>query len=94
MTTDSLSQIIVNSLNMADLSFLKTANSAYWRGQLKALLSLIPEAGGFVAEELQQFYDYKDDLFFRKFTQFMLGIIETSAEERNKFKKNEFYNYL
>ena len=85
MTTDSLSQIIVNSLNMADLSFLKTANSAYWRGQLKALLSLIPEAGGFVAEELQQFYDYKDDLFFRKFTQFMLGIIETSAEERNKF---------
>ena len=85
MTTDSLSQIIVNSLNMADLSFLKTANSAYWRGQLKALLSLIPDAGGFVAEELQQFYDYKDDLFFRKFTQFMLGIIETSAEERNKF---------
>jgi hypothetical protein len=64
---------------------------------VKALVNVIPFVGGVVAEELQQFYDYKDDEFFRKFTRFLIGMTDTTVEERLRFaddiqKKAEDYS--
>lgn len=64
---------------------------------MKALVNVIPFVGGVVAEELQQFYDYKDDEFFRKFTRFLIGMTDTTVEERLRFaddiqKKAEDYS--
>ena len=88
MTTSSLSQIVANSLNSPDLDSFKQASSSFWKEQLKAIVNLIPTVGGFVAEELQQYYDYKDDEFFRKFTKFLLGMIDTTVEERTRFAED------
>lgn len=88
MNTESLSHIIVQSLNTPDLSKLKLTDSSFWKSQLKAAASLIPVAGGAVAEELQQYYDYKDDEFFRKFSRYLLGLIETTTEERQQFAED------
>ena len=88
MTTESLSQIIVQSLKTPDLSKLKLTDSSARKGQLKALVNLIPSVGGAVAEELQQYYDYKDDEFFRKFARYLLGIVETTVEERRQFAED------
>lgn len=85
MNTESLSQIIVQSLNTPDLSKLKLTDSSARKSQFKALANLIPYVGGLVAEELQQYYDYKDDEFFRKFARYLLGIVETTVEERRQF---------
>ena len=76
MTTEALSEIIVQSLKEPDWDKLKAADKDYGRGQVKAFVSLIPYIGGMAAEELQRFYDYKDDEFFRKFTRFLLGMVE------------------
>lgn len=97
MTADSLSQVVVHSLNAPDLTSFKKADSSFWKGQLKAVVNLIPTLGGMVAEELQQYYDYKDDEFFRKFTRFLLGMTDTTVEERIRFaediqKKAEDYS--
>ena len=88
MTTESLSQIIVQSLNIPDLSKLKLTDSSFWKSQLKALVSCIPMVGGAAAEELQLYYDYKDDEFFRKFSRYLLGIVETTVEERRQFAED------
>ena len=97
MTTDSLAKVVANSLETPDLNSFKKANSSFWKGQLKAFVSVIPVVGGVVAEELQQLYDYKDDEFFRKFTRYLLGMANTTKEERLKFaddiqKKAEDYS--
>ena len=88
MTTEALSEIIVQSLKEPDWDKLKAADKDYGRGQVKAFVNLIPYIGGMAAEELQRFYDYKDDEFFRKFTRFLLGMVETTDEEREHFAED------
>ena len=88
MTSEALSQIIIQSLNTPDLNKLKLTDSSFWKVQLKAVASLIPVAGGAAAEELQHYYDYKDDEFFRKFSRYLLGIVETTVEERQQFAED------
>ena len=85
MTSDSLSQIVEKSLKTPDWSKLKSADVDYKKGHMKAFLSLIPTIGGLAAEELQQYYTYKDDEFFRKFTRYILGLTETTDKERTRF---------
>lgn len=85
MTSEALSSIIVKTLKEPDWDKLKTAEKNYGCGQIKAFVSLIPYVGGMAAEELQRYYDCKDDEFFRKFTRFLLGMTETSEEERSRF---------
>lgn len=88
MTSEALSNIIIKSLKEPDWDKLKAADKDYGHGQGKAFVSLIPYVGGLAAEELQRFYDYKDDEFFRKFTRFLLGMTETSEEERSQFAED------
>lgn len=85
MTTDALSQIVEQSLKKPDWSKLKVNDDSYWLNIAKGALGAIPVAGGLAAEGLQVYFDYKDNEFFRKFTRFLLGLEETTEEERNKF---------
>lgn len=85
MTIDSLSEIVACSLGTPDLSKLKADDNDKSHGHKKAIASLIPYVGGAVAEELQLYYDYKDDEFFRKFVSFLIGMKDTTGEERQKF---------
>ena len=88
MTTEALSDIVEKTIKMPDWEQLTIADRNYSRGLKKAFVSLIPYVGGATAEELQQYYDYKDDEFFRKFTRFLMGLTETTDEERSKFAQD------
>lgn len=88
MTIDSLSEIVSQTLGSPDLSKLKAVDYDKSHGHIKAGISLIPYVGGFLAEELQQYYDYKDDDFFRKYIGYLVGIKETTCEERTRFAKD------
>ena len=97
MTTEALSEIIVQSLKEPKWDKLRAADRDYGRGHKKAFVNIIPYIGGAAAEELQQYYDYKDDEFFRKFTRFLIGMVETTDDERERFaediqKKAEDYS--
>jgi len=85
---EHLSKIVNQSFNISDLGKLKMANSSFWLNQLKAVANIIPYAGGLFAEELQICYDYKTDEFFRKFTCYLLGLKETTVEERQQFAED------
>ena len=85
MTIDSLSEIVSKLLRIPDLSKLKATDRDKSQSHKKAIASLIPYVGGATAEELQQYYDYKDDEFFRKFVSFLIGLKETTGEERSRF---------
>lgn len=81
MTEESIARIVGQLIVEPDLDKIKMKDSSYWKGQLKAAVNLV---SGAVAEELQQYYDYKDDEFFRKFTAYLLEMKETTANERHK----------
>ena len=88
MTIDSLSEIVAKSLSIPDLSKLTVTDRDKSQGHKKAVASLIPYVGGAAAEELQMYYDYKDDEFFRKFVGYLMELKETTAEERNRFAQD------
>ena len=88
MTIDSLSEIVAKSLSIPDLSKLTATDRDKSQGHKKAVASLIPYVGGAAAEELQMYYDYKDDEFFRKFVGYLMELKETTAEERNRFAQD------
>ena len=85
MNVDILSNIIEQTIKEPDWDKLTLAEREYARGQSKAFVSLIPYVGGTAAEELQQYYDYKDDEFFRKFVRFLMELKDTTSEERHRF---------
>lgn len=87
MTINYLSEIAAHVLGHKDLSKLKARDYDNGRGHKKAILSIIPYVGGTLAEELQQYYDYKDDEFFRKFVRYLIGMKDTTGEERQKLIK-------
>lgn len=85
MNVELLSNIIEQILKEPDWDKLTLAEREYARGQSKAFVSLISYIGGTAAEVFQQYYDYKDDEFFRKFVRFLMELKETSSEERYRF---------
>lgn len=81
MTEKTISKVIEQAMAEPELGKLKMRDSSYWKGQLKAVVNLF---SGAAAEELQQYYDYKDDEFFRKFTAYLLEMKETTVDERHQ----------
>lgn len=67
MTEESIARIIEQSIAEPDLEKIKMKDSSYWKGQLKAVANLV---SGAAAEELQQYYDYKDAARLDVITQF------------------------
>ncbi len=57
----------------------------YWMGQLKAMLNLVPMSGGAMAQEVQNFLDYRTMELFRNFVAFVMELIDTTEEERKEF---------
>ena len=57
----------------------------YWMGQFKAMLNLVPVSGGAMAQEVQNFQDYRTMELFRNFVAFVMEMIDTTQEERKEF---------
>lgn len=88
MKTENISDFVSGLLVSPELSKLSPLkDKEFWKNQLKAALNLIPEFGGALAQELQNYEDYKLSEFFRKFTSFILELTDVSAEERVKFSE-------
>ena len=86
MNTDNINNFVdetFTKVKLASTNPLKTKSG--WLGQLKAIVNLIPTLGGAVAQEIQVFQDYKESEFFRKYTAFILGVVDTTEKEREKF---------
>ena len=101
MDPNEISSIVGNLVISPDLNKLeplKTSN--VWKEQIKALINLIPGVGGAIAQEIQVIENYKTAEFFRKFTKYILGISDTTVEERNRFSKeieeasHDYYWYI
>ena len=88
MTIETLSEVVSKSLSIPDLSKLTAFDRDKSQGHMKAVASLLPYVGGAAAEELQKYYDYKDDEFFRKFVGYLMELKETTAEERSRFAQD------
>lgn len=86
MNTDNINNFVdetFTKVKSASANPLKTKSG--WLEQLKAIVNLIPTLGGALAQEIQVFQDYKESDFFRKYTAFILGVVDTSEKEREKF---------
>ena len=86
MNTDNINNFVdetFTKVKSASANPLKTKSG--WLEQLKAIVNLIPTLGGALAQEIQVFQDYKESEFFRKYTAFILGVVDTSEKEREKF---------
>lgn len=86
MNTDNINIFVdetFTKVKLASTNPLKTKSG--WLEQLKAIVNLIPTLGGAVAQEIQVFQDYKESEFFRKYTAFILGVVDTTEKEREKF---------
>lgn len=86
MNTDNINNFVdetFTKVKVASANPLKTKGG--WLEQLKAIVNLIPKIGGAVAQEIQVFQDYKESEFFRKYTAFILGVVDTTEKEREKF---------
>lgn len=88
MDPNEISSIVGNLIISPDLNKLEPLRTSnVWKEQIKALINLIPGVGGAIAQEIQVIENYKTAEFFRKFTKYILGISDTTVEERNRFSK-------
>ena len=85
MNTDKVQNIVENILTKTDLSVVNQHQGLTWSDQFKAVLNLIPVVGGLLAQEYQNLQDYRDSEFFRKYTVFIMGLSDTTIEQRCKF---------
>ena len=84
MNTDKVQNIVENILTKTDLSVVNQHQGLTWSDQFKAVLNLIPVVGGLLAQEYQNLQDYRDSEFFRKYTVFIMGLSDTTIEQRCK----------
>lgn len=88
MEVENISEVVSGLIVNPDLDKLSPLKGKeFWKKQLKAALNLIPEVGGALAQELQNYEDYKLSEFFRKFTTFILELTDVSVDERVKFSE-------
>lgn len=88
MEVENISEVVSGLIVNPKLSELRPLiGKGTWKNQLKATLNLIPGIGGVLAQELQNYEDYKLSEFFRKFTSFILELTDVSVEERVKFSE-------
>lgn len=89
MTVESLSNIIEQSLNSVHLEKLTKVKAGTVKEQIIAILKfLCKDYLGAAESELQVILDYKESEFFRKYTRFLMGMVETSVDERHKFAED------
>ena len=86
MGIESLTRIVEQSLNEVDYEKLTALKGKTIREQIIALVKFASkDYVGSAETELQVMSDYKDSEFFRKYVNYLLGLTETTQEERHLF---------
>lgn len=88
MDYSQLPEIVNQSFSKVDLKKLTPQKGCVWIDQFKALLSAVPYAGGFLAQEIQNIQDYKAAEFCRKYTAYIYSLEPHSEADREKFCKD------
>lgn len=86
MNTDNINNFVDVTFTKVESTKLKPLISIKgWVEQVKALVNLVPVFGGALAQEIQVMQNFKESEFFRKYTAFILGVVDTTEKEREKF---------
>lgn len=89
MTVESLSNIVEQSLNNVNQEKLAAIKSGYVKDQALAVFKLLcQDYLGAAESEIQAIIGYKESVFFRKYSSYLLGFAETTADERHKFAED------
>lgn len=88
MTTDRINEFVTGALTKCELKDVALPqHGASFLDEVKVLANLIPMVGGALAQEIQNYHDYKESEFFRKFLYLLYGLKDTTIEERSSFCK-------
>lgn len=85
MDTDSINNFVAETFSKVVVRKQTLLKKISWKDQLEAAVNAIPYIGGSIAQEMQNYQDYKDSEFFRKYTSYLLGVCETTEKQRQKF---------
>lgn len=89
MTVETLSNIVEQSLNTIDLEKLEAFKANTVKEQILAVVKLLcKDYLGAAESELQVIMNYKDSEFFRKYACYLLGLKDTTVEERHQFSED------
>lgn len=86
MTVDTLSNIVEQSLKRVSIEQLAAIKTGALKDKILAIFKLLCEDYlGAAESEIQAFAGYQESEFFRKYATYLLGLVDTSPEERHKF---------
>lgn len=86
MTVDTLSNIVEQSLKRVSIEQLAAIKTGALKDKILAIFKLLCEDYlGAAESEIQAFVGYQESEFFRKYATYLLGLVDTSPEERHKF---------
>ena len=86
MTVDTLSNIVEQSLNSISKEKLADIKKGAVKDQILAVFKLLcDDYLGAAESEIQAIIGYQESEFFRKYATYLLGLVDTSPEERHKF---------
>ena len=86
MTVDTLSIIVEQSLKRVSIEQLAAIKTGALKDKILAIFKLLCEDYlGAAESEIQAFVGYQESEFFRKYATYLLGLVDTSPEERHKF---------
>ena len=89
MTVETLSNNVVQSLNSVDLEKLEAFKTNTVKEQILAVVKLLcKDYLGAAESELQVILDYKEGEFFRKYACYLLGLKDTTLDERHRFSED------
>ena len=74
MESEKVNDIVEETFTKVDLSVMNKHHGLNWKGQLQAVLIFVPGCGGFLAQELQNYLDYRDNEFLRKYTTYIMEL--------------------
>ena len=88
MTAETLSEIVKQSLNSITIEKLEATKAETMKEQILALVKLLcKDYLGAAESELKVILNYKEGEFFRKYACYLLGLIDTSVEERHQLSE-------
>ncbi len=86
MKVDTLSNIVEQSLKRVSIEQLAAIKTGALKDKILAIFKLLCEDYlGAAESEIQAFVGYQESEFFRKYATYLLGLVDTSPEERHKF---------
>ena len=89
MTIESLSGIVEQSLNNITIEKLEATTADTFKEQILAVVKLLcKDYLGAVESEFTVVLNYKEGEFFRKYACYLLGLKDTTVEERHQFSED------